>query len=562
VWAICAWPASATADLWEDATAGTIGATAGWSNKVELADINGDGRVDILFANGGNYSTAGTPEQNQVFLNNGAGQFSEATTAVFGSVGDLARVIKARDFDGDGDVDIIVGTTYQTQSRLYINNGSGSFVEATSQLPAILASVGDIEAGDVDGDGDIDLLIADWGAGNPLTNPGGRTMLWLNDGSGNFSDVTASRMPNILVRFSWDIELVDVDNDYDLDALISCKSCSGSYLYRNDGTGTFTHDPIALPQFTNNYEFEPMDLDGDGYLDLITINDGPSLRQHIFIADGSGGFVDRTTTLWPASENLAADDNVVVFLDADSDGDADFIIGSLGAVDRLHRNNGSGALTDESIMTGTATPGTLGIAVADLNGDGRIDIVQAQGEITSVNMVFFGVDVPVDTAAPSVSLVESIGSAPAGSRLTVRARVHDRKSPTMPHDWQAVEVRWQVDGATAVITPMTWYGEYLWRAEHEPAAAAGSTVTYAVCATDAVGNQTCSPTQSISISMDVLDAGPVGSDGGGTDAGGSDDDDNDGCGCSASGSPLSLPSAALFVLVLLVAYAPRRRRSL
>jgi hypothetical protein len=49
-------------ELWEDATGTTIGVTKGWTNKVELADINGDGCVDVLFANGGKYDHPGEPE--------------------------------------------------------------------------------------------------------------------------------------------------------------------------------------------------------------------------------------------------------------------------------------------------------------------------------------------------------------------------------------------------------------------------------------------------------------------------------------------------------------------
>ena len=113
--------------LWVDVTARAIGATKHWTNKVEIADLNGDGRPDLLFANGGNYSTPGAPEPNQVFFNGGPGVALRGShrTQVFGATPDLARVIKARDLNGDGLTDIVVGTTYQTQSRLYLGTGQG-----------------------------------------------------------------------------------------------------------------------------------------------------------------------------------------------------------------------------------------------------------------------------------------------------------------------------------------------------------------------------------------------------------------------------------------------------
>ena len=195
-------------------------------------------------------------------------------------------------------------------------------------------------------------------------------------------------MPDVRVRFSWDLELADVDNDADLDLLVSCKRCGGSHLFRNDGTGTFTDDPRGLPQYTNNYEFEPMDLDGDGFLDLVTINDGEivggkqlSRREHVFRNDGKGRFRDVTDAWWPPAPNVGEDDNMVAFLDYDSDGDADFVVGSLSGPDRLLINDGRGHLTVRlDVFDGEATPGTLGLALADLDGDGRMDVVQGQGE--------------------------------------------------------------------------------------------------------------------------------------------------------------------------------------
>ena len=121
-----------------------------------------------------------------MFLNTGPGfRFTEATEPILGTTPDLARVIKARDLNGDGFIDIVVGTTYQTQSRLFLQRERGRFTEVTqTHLPAMPLSVGDLEPGDVDGDGDLDLVLADWGPGNNMSNDGGRTRLWLNDGAG------------------------------------------------------------------------------------------------------------------------------------------------------------------------------------------------------------------------------------------------------------------------------------------------------------------------------------------------------------------------------------------
>ncbi len=297
---------------------------------MELADLDADGDVDILFANGGLYDSPGPPEPTRVLINDGQARFADRTSEVLGDVGNLARVVKVRDLDADGLVDIVIGNTYQTQSRLFLGRGGLEFEEVTeTHLPDVALSVGDLEAGDVDGDGDLDLILADWGPGNPMQGASAPPRLWLNDGSARFRAAPDGAIPDEPRGFSWDIEFIDVDGDLDLDILESCKMCPNGLLLHNDGSGVFVDASDRLPPASNNYEFEPMDVDGDGVLDVVTINDGPDATERLLLGDGDGGFTDATATLWPTEANPSADDNVVVFLDAESDGDPDFIIGSL-----------------------------------------------------------------------------------------------------------------------------------------------------------------------------------------------------------------------------------------
>ena len=124
------------AGAWLDATAGALGETGDWTNKVEVADLDGDGDVDLLFANGGDYDTPGTPVASRVFLNAGDGTFKDATRSVFGRTKALARVIKVADFNGDTYPDIVLGTTFETQSRLFLGDESGWTDVTQENLPA------------------------------------------------------------------------------------------------------------------------------------------------------------------------------------------------------------------------------------------------------------------------------------------------------------------------------------------------------------------------------------------------------------------------------------------
>lgn len=481
--------------LWADETSTYLPTTKEWTNRVEVADINNDGLLDIIFANGGNYSEPGELESSRIFINKGPNtRFEEITEKIFADNKYISRVIKVRDLNTDGFPDIMVGTTYQTQSQLYLGSGNGQFKNVTqTQLPSIKASIGDIEFGDVDDDGDLDMVLADWGAGSNMNNNGGRTMLWINDGKGYFTDATNTQMPELLIQFSWDLEFFDFDNDFDLDMAISCKRCATSRIFVNDGQGFF-EDKRILPAYTNNYEFEPMDVDGDGFLDLVTVNDGAivksksySRREHIFINKNGKRFIDSTAVLWPNSQNIGEDDNNIVFLDYDSDGDPDFLLSSLTGEDRLLENNGSGKFTlIQPVLKGSPTPLTLSMVLGDINNDKKMDIIMGQGEGVSgiEERVFMGNNILEDTAAPVISSYQVYENR-KDDTLIIKARIHDNKSPNMPQDWSAVSVYYD---EKADPIPMIWYGENLWVAEVPKTI---STNLFTLCATDYSGNKNC-----------------------------------------------------------------------
>jgi hypothetical protein len=454
--------------LWEDQTATYLPTTAEWTNRVEVADINGDNLPDLLFANGGNYSTPGKSEPCRVFINQGADKMFMEDTVLLGGMKFYARVVKVVDINDDTIPDLIIGNTYQTQSELYLGLGKGEFKRVTnSHLPQLNASIGDLEIGDVNGDGFLDIALADWGSGDAMINEGGKVRLWLNDGEGHFSDVTDTFMPNLLVEFSWDIEFFDFDNDFDLDILVSCKRCGTSKIYVNDGTGMFEYKRL-LPAYTNNYDFEIMDINKDGFLDLITINDGEivdgvswSRREHVFINDSAKRFSDKTHELWSDLHNVGEDDNNNVFLDYDSDGDADFITSSLTGLERLSINDGEGDFSlKQPILSGPETPLTLSIVIGDINRDNKPDIVMGQGEGEEgiEERIYIGTGVLTDTAAPEITHVQYLQDS-ITRKVKIKARIHDRKSPSVKDDWKEVSIT-NLD--SVVIATMKWYGEYLW----------------------------------------------------------------------------------------------------
>ncbi len=532
-------PLAASAEPWSEQPGFFMENANYGSSMVDAADLNGDGWIDLVFANGGGYDKgdANSDLPQQAFINEAGAGLTDVSLDIFGEGTRYnGRAIKVRDIDRDGDNDIMLGVTWQRQSQLFVNDGAGNFSnETATNLPQIDASIGDLELGDVDDDGDLDMILADWGpeapVGDPVTTDGGTTQLWLQIGdpggfdqasSGMFEDVTVANMPitsNDTIRWSWDLEFIDLDNDFDLDAAISCFSCSNNsiWLFANDGSGVFTNVTAGnVPQGLGAFDAEPMDLNGDDFLDLVTLRDGTSGRNRVLVNDGMGGFSDKSDLIWPKLENPASFDHMAAFLDYNSDGTPDMVIGAFnpGKVypDRLMENQ-NGKFKQNTFAFATATPATYALVLADFNQDRILDVAMAQNENAFGKKVFLGsnVDLQPDTAGPVFNNYQKLAAdIEFGVDHTLKVRCHDNKSPLMLHDFQSGDGKqngrpfvesWGVAPADPESDPGTasapgeWYGEYLWRVTFN--VPKGQDFVYRICAIDAAGNKTCTPIETI-----------------------------------------------------------------
>ena len=406
---------------------------AEYSHEVEIGDIDNDGDLDLFFANANGYDKGDAPAQSRLYLNNGKGVFADETAERLGLGPAYVRDGDLVDVDGDGWRDLVLAGAFGDPPRLLRNQGGGFFKdESAARLPAYDGWWGaSVACGDVDGDGDFDLYYTNAGT-SMFAVPGGQDKLYVNDGKGVFTDVTKKQLPPLVSRATIGALMEDVDNDGDLDVLVNNRDVANELLL-NDGAGLFTNGTYLLaPDGPHSYEIEAGDLDGDGWLDLFVTNGSPksgSVGELVLInaiPDGKG-FFDVTSLVLPTDANPEADDNASALFDLDDDGDFDIVVGAISpGIERVLINDGQGKLSALGNVLGGPGDSTLDLEVGDLDGDGRPDIVTAQGESGDFQNRVYHNTGPVDTHPPVVGPVVVEGPyAPYLGPLTVLARVRD-----------------------------------------------------------------------------------------------------------------------------------------
>ena len=450
---------------------------------VGVGDIDGDGDLDVIFAYGGG---------SMGLRNDGTGTLSEDPHITMdGAALPGASAVALGDLDGDGDLDAYLGRQWETPDVVLVNDGTGAFVSV--ELEGSEAGPAGGALGDLDGDGDLDLVVGrlqespDPSAIVAGTETGHGVDLYRNDG-GSFV-LANDRLPaSVQTAMVWEVEVLDVDSDGDLDLYLA-NDFGGwlvpNQLLLNDGTGAFTVDEDCFCDLAMYAMGSAVgDVDDDLRPDLyITDIGGPNL----FVNDGAGAFYDGTLALGadvPPTERRMSSWGVQ-FADVDLDADLDLLamFGRLG-----QHSEFVGEVVDPSWTDGDAQDdvlllreGDVGyriadevgftdpergrtVATADLDGDGRPEVITAGKHFLKVWALTGGCDTGLTVA------LDDPDGAPHGIGARVTVTVAGRRATqwmvpattggSAPHELyfglagaaaaDAVEVGW-LDGRTTVV---------------------------------------------------------------------------------------------------------------
>lgn len=340
-----------------------ISSTAQWARSVFSFDVDGDGDIDVL--------SASRDDNTIAWYENLDGMGNFGSTNVINANALEAAAVQAGDIDGDGDTDVVSASFLDDTIQWYENiDGQGSFGSGT-----VVSSASDgaysVFLEDIDGDNDLDIV----GASRQ-----DNTVSWYEnlDGNGSFSSI---QIIDLALEDPWNVFVVDIDGDSDLDVLSGSSTTDEVVWYENlDGQATFGSAQI-INQYADQVEFVTAgDVDGDGDMDALSASNQDDKIAWYKNLDGNGDFGTQNIVTYRASAASAID-----AVDFDGDGDLDVLAAaqSVRLLTWFENVDGDGRLGPPLVVDPILTGENTAIG-SDLDGDGDQDILVASGFENSV----------------------------------------------------------------------------------------------------------------------------------------------------------------------------------